>query len=360
MNRTAILACASLATMLGATVQSQSPTTMNKGLTEVAGLRVGHYTMEGRPTGCTVVLVDGDGAVGGVSQRGGAPGTRETDLLNPLNTVDRVNAIVLSGGSAFGLDTAQGVMKDLEERKVGVQDGLGRHPDRPRRGSVRPRFRRRSEDSSQCGLRVPRRISSRQRRRAGGQRRRRRRSHRRKDGRERRTAFADEGRARLGRDRAAERPRRRRPGRGEFSGRCDRSPVGTGRCRRAESRRHARGPPQADCRRRARAPARPAANTTVGLVATNARLTKEQASRVALMADDGLARAINPSHTLGDGDTIFALATGRWDGEINVSLIGALAAEAMSESIVRAVAKAESLGGLRSARELGTVPARLR
>ena len=106
--------------------------------------------------------------------------------------------------------------------------------------------------------------------------------------------------------------------------------------------------------------ARPAANTTVGLVATNARLTKEQASRVALMADDGLARAISPSHTLGDGDTVFALATGRWDGEINLSLIGALAAEVMSESIVRAVAKAESLGGLPSARELGTVPARLR
>jgi Na+/proline symporter len=91
-------------------------------------------------------------------------------------------------------------------------------------------------------------------------------------------------------------------------------------------------------------------------VATNARLTKEQASRVALMADDGLARAINPSHTLGDGDTVFALATGRWEGQADLSLIGALAAEAMAEAIVRAVSKAESLGGLPSARELDTVP----
>ncbi len=78
------------------------------------------------------------------------------------------------------------------------------------------------------------------------------------------------------------------------------------------------------------------------------------------MADDGLARAINPSHTVGDGDTVFALATGRWAGDVNVSLLGALAAEAMSEAIVRAVAKADSLAGVSSARELGTVPARLR
>ena len=95
-------------------------------------------------------------------------------------------------------------------------------------------------------------------------------------------------------------------------------------------------------------------------MATNATLTKEQANRVALMADDGLARAINPSHTAGDGDTVFALATGRWSGEANVSLIGALAAEMLSEAIVRAAAKAESLGGAPAARETGSVPARLR
>jgi L-aminopeptidase/D-esterase-like protein len=83
-------------------------------------------------------------------------------------------------------------------------------------------------------------------------------------------------------------------------------------------------------------------------------------NRVAVMADDGFARAINPSHTSGDGDTIFALATGRWNGEANSSMVGALAAEAMAEAIVRAVVAAESLGGVPSARELGTVPARFK
>jgi L-aminopeptidase/D-esterase-like protein len=99
-------------------------------------------------------------------------------------------------------------------------------------------------------------------------------------------------------------------------------------------------------------------NTTIGVVATNAKLTKAQASRVALMADDGFARAINPSHTMGDGDTVFSLATGTWDGDANVTVIGALAAEAMAEAIVRAAVFAQSLAGVPSARELGTIPPR--
>ena len=101
-------------------------------------------------------------------------------------------------------------------------------------------------------------------------------------------------------------------------------------------------------------------NTTIGLVATNARLTKTEINRVALMADDGLPRAINPSHTTGDGDTVFSLATGQWEGTANVTMIGALAADAMAEAIVRAVSKAESLPGIPSARELGTIPARIK
>src|SRR5262245_54094014 len=110
-----------LITMAAGVVQafrpaSQSPAN-NSTITAVPGIRVGHYTLGERPTGCTVVLVDGD-AVGGVSQRGGAPGTRETDLLNPLNLVDKVNAVVLSGGSAFGLDAASGAVRLLEERGI--------------------------------------------------------------------------------------------------------------------------------------------------------------------------------------------------------------------------------------------------
>jgi L-aminopeptidase/D-esterase-like protein len=101
-------------------------------------------------------------------------------------------------------------------------------------------------------------------------------------------------------------------------------------------------------------------NTTIAVVATNARLTKTEINRVATMADDGFARAINPSHTMGDGDTVFALATGRWTGQASVSVVGALAADALAEAIVRAVSKAESIEGIPSAKSLGTVPSRIK
>src|SRR3982750_4098823 len=99
----------------------------NTTLTAVQGIKVGHYTLSERPTGCTVVLADGD-VVGGVSQRGGAPGTRETDLLNPLNLVDKVNAIVFSGGSAFGLDAANGAVRWLEEHNIGWDVRIAKVP----------------------------------------------------------------------------------------------------------------------------------------------------------------------------------------------------------------------------------------
>src|SRR5687767_9066772 len=114
--------------LLSAAATAQAPAaraTHEKGLTAVRGIKVGHHTLAERPTGCTVILADGEGAVGGVSQRGGAPGTRETDLLDPSNLVERVNAVVLSGGSAFGLDAAQGVVRYLEERNVGFKTSAG-------------------------------------------------------------------------------------------------------------------------------------------------------------------------------------------------------------------------------------------
>jgi len=114
---------AAVIALAAAGVAQSPPPVRSKGLTEVEGLKVGHYTLTERPTGCTVVLIDGEGAPGGVSQRGGAPGTRETDLLGPLNLVDKVNAIVLAGGSAYGLDAAQGVVRYLEERKIGWNVG---------------------------------------------------------------------------------------------------------------------------------------------------------------------------------------------------------------------------------------------
>src|SRR4051812_34930641 len=107
--------------------QAPAPSRATSGLTAVDGIRVGHYTLAERPTGCTVILVDGD-AVGGVSQRGGAPGTRETDLLNPLNMVDKVNAVVLAGGSAFGLEAATGTVRWLEEHNIGWPAGPAKVP----------------------------------------------------------------------------------------------------------------------------------------------------------------------------------------------------------------------------------------
>jgi len=107
------------ATQAPATAPAALKPTGGRGLTEVHGIKVGQITLSERPTGCTVILVDGEGVPGGVSQRGGAPGTRETDLLDPLNMVDRVNAVVLSGGSAYGLEAATGTMRWLEEHKMG-------------------------------------------------------------------------------------------------------------------------------------------------------------------------------------------------------------------------------------------------
>ena len=113
---------------LAALIQAQAKTPVNTTLTAVAGIKVGHHTLTERPTGCTVILVEGDGAAGGVSQRGGAPGTRETDLLDPSNLVDKVNAVVLAGGSAFGLDAATGTVKWLEEHGIGWPTGVARVP----------------------------------------------------------------------------------------------------------------------------------------------------------------------------------------------------------------------------------------
>src|SRR4051794_998416 len=112
---------APLALLLGGAVlgaQREATSSPNSTLTAVDGIKVGHFTLAERPTGCTAIIVDGD-AVGGVSQRGGAPGTRETDLLNPLNMVDKVNAVVLAGGSAFGLEAATGTVRWLEEHNIG-------------------------------------------------------------------------------------------------------------------------------------------------------------------------------------------------------------------------------------------------
>lgn len=350
--------------LFGAGAGAQQPS--RKGLTDVPGVRVGHHTLAERPTGCTVVLLDTAGAVAGVSQRGAAPGTRETDLLDPLNMVERVNAIVLTGGSAFGLDAAQGTVRWLEERNVGFRTGAGVVPIVPaavifdlpfgNNPKIRP--------TADCGYRAAGAATS---------------------------GAVAEGNVGAGAGATVgklfaffEDPRRStrtwmpmKAGVGSASITLPNglvvaalvvvNAVGdvidptTGRV--VAGMRNADGT-LADARALLRTGAilssRAGENTTIGVVATNARLTKTQVSRVALMADDGLARAIAPSHTEGDGDTMFALATGEWTGTASVTLIGALAADVVAEAIVRAAARADSLGGLVSARQTGTIPARYR
>lgn len=335
-----------------------SPAEHGRGLTEVDGLRVGHHTLDARPTGCTVILVEGEGAPGGVSQRGGAPGTAEVDLLNPLNLVDKVNAVVLTGGSAFGLDARHGVVRYLEERQVGWRVSTGVVPIVPAavlidlhvggRPDVRP--------TAECGYLAASAASS--------------------------DAVA-EGNVGAGAGATVGKLGGGRSMKGGLGSAAIVLPDGLvvaaivavnavgdvidpTTAQVVAGARTSDGKSLLDLRKALRAGMPPGGgpvpgeNTTIGLVATNARLTKVEVGRIAMMADDGLARAINPSHTTVDGDTVFALATGRWAGEANLNQIGALAAEAMAEAIVRAVAKADGLPGIPSARDLGTVPARMR
>jgi len=362
----AAAAIAALALPLTAGAQRTPAMRSNLTLTAVDGIRVGHFTLSERPTGCTVIVADGEGAVAGVSQRGGAPGTRETNLLDPDNLVERVNAIVLTGGSAYGLDTATGVMKYLEEKKMGFNVGVGVVPivpaavlfDLPFGGapSIRP--------TADCGYRAASSATS----------------DPVAEGNVGAGAGATVGKMggfaeQSGSARTPRMPMKAGVGSAAFrlpnglvvaaivavnavgdiidpeSGKVvagARNPDGT----LADVRRLLRGSPVG-------AP-RPGENTTIGVVATNARLTKSQASRMALMADDGIARAINPSHTMGDGDTIFSMATGRWDGNADVSLVGALAADVLAEAVVRAAVMAPPSNGLPSARSIGSVPARFK
>jgi L-aminopeptidase/D-esterase-like protein len=349
---------------LGAAIAAQSSVdlkpTGGRGLTEVQGIKVGSFTYSERPTGCTVILVDGEGVPGGVSQRGAAPATAETELLHPLNLVDKVNAVVLSGGSAFGLETRNGVMRYLEEHKIGWKVSTGVVPIVPQASlfdlSVgnRPDLR----PNAECGYKAAEAAS---------------------------TAPVAEGNIGAG---AGGTVGKMGGGRLMMKGGLGSAAValpnglvvaaivatnGAGDVIDPKTGavvagvRTADGKGTADVRKlllsgelvKAAQP-RAGENTTIGLVATNARMTKTEINRVALMADDGFARAINPSHTTGDGDTVFALATGRWDGPANVTVIGALAAEALAEAVVRAVSKADSIPGIPSAKELGTVPARVR
>lgn len=316
------------------------------GLTDVGGILVGHFTDTRRTTGCTVVLAPG-GAVAAVDVRGSAPGTRETDLLNPVNTVQKVHAILLSGGSAFGLDAASGVVRYLEEKGIGFAMGNIRVPIVPAAilfdlhvgdGSIRP--------DREAGYEACRSAGS------GPV----------TEGNVGAGAGATVGKL-LGRGRAM------KGGLGSAAIRVDDLRVAalvavnavgdvvdpsTGRIlagARGEDGKKLEGTAAWLRKQLLRPAGRAGENTTLAVVGTNASFDKTALTKVAQMGHDGLARAINPVHTPFDGDTVFALSTGELDG-MNLAQVGALAAEAVAEAVVRAVLSARSIPGYPSHSDL--------
>jgi L-aminopeptidase/D-esterase-like protein len=304
---------------------------LTNAITDVRGIEVGHAQDEAALTGCTVVMFR-PGAVAGVDVRGGAPGTRETDLLNPVNLVDKVHAIVLAGGSAYGLDAATGVMRYLEENGIGFETGAAKVPIVPSailydlglgRAEVRP--------DAAMGYRAAASASS--DRPAEG------------------NVGAGMG-ASVGKMQGMEHAMK--SGMGTWSTEINGLIIGAlvavnaiGDVIDPQNGRMIAGLRSGstlDWMKNAQMNAVVPSNTVIGVVATNATLTKAGATKMAQMAQDGLARAIRPAHTMFDGDTIFALATGEMQAD--VSMVGAFAAEVMAEAIVRAVKMATSAGGL--------------
>ena len=346
-----ILAATALAVWLAVAFHAQAKQgapmkSASKGLTDVPGIKVGHFTLSARPTGCTVVLAEA-GAVAGVDVRGAAPATRETDVLNPVNVVQIAHAIVLSGGSAFGLDSASGVMRYLEERKVGFEFGGAYVPIVPSAalfdlgvgdGRIRP--------TADCGYQAARTASG---------------------------EAVPEGNVGAGAGATV--------GKAAGMGRAMKGGIGTASVTMPDGLivaalvatngmgdvidpangqviagvRTSDGKAFADARRLLRSGAikfRTGENTTLGVITTNAVLTKTEATRVAQMAHDGYARAIVPAHTPVDGDTIFTLATGAKTGPADAGLVGVLAADVMAEAIVRSVRQATGIPGYPAARDL--------
>ena len=305
-------------------------------ITRVHGIRVGQAENESARTGVTVVLCRKDGAVGGCSVRGAAPGTRETDLLRPGNLVERVHAVVLAGGSAYGLAAADGVMRYLEQTGVGLEMGEQRVPIVPAAvlydlgvgdGAVRPdaamgrtacmsaqKQMQQGRHGAGCGATVGKLVPGATPQSSGiGSA----------------SITLQEG-VTVGAVVAVNAVGDVfDPVSGELIG-CAHMPDGTAIPAEGLLWGHAPAPQQI------RIPA-PGSNTTIGVVAVDCRLTKAEANRLADVAHDGLARTIRPVHTQMDGDTIFALATGQVDREVNFVKLCAAAAEVTARAIANAI-----------------------
>ncbi len=318
------------------------------GITDVAGIAVGHYTDAANGTGCTAVLCEA-GAVGGVDVRGSSPGTRETDLLRPTNRITHVHGVLLSGGSAFGLDAASGVVRYLEERGAGYKTSAGVVPIVPAAiifdlGVVAASVRPGPVDGYAAALAAS----------AGAV----------AEGSVGAGTGATVGKL-LGAERAV------KGGLGTWA-----LDLGGGLAVGALMVVNAVGgvhdPDTGELVAGARNPdggmsgwlelldtpsssagALPAGeSTTIGVVATNAALTKEQANKLAAVAHDGIALAVRPAHTMSDGDTLFALATGAHEGHADFDRICAAATMVVGRAIVRGVRQASGLGGFPSVSEL--------
>lgn len=323
---------------------------LRNAITDVPGILVGHAQNEQALTGCTVVLCE-KGAVGGVDQRGGAPGTREVDALHPMHLVTKVHGIVLSGGSAFGLEAATGVMRYLDEKGVGFDTHIYKVPIVPSAilfdlGIGDPKVR----PDAAMGYQACQNASA---------------------------EPPAEGNVGAGTGATV----------GKILGiaQCMKSGIGTASMEIGSAVvvgaivavnafgdviDPANGQIIAGARSKDVGPLHIGApgyfadtlhvmrtligrttlvygsrgNTVIGVIATNAELSKEDANKVAQMAHDGLARTIRPAHTMLDGDTIFAIATG--DHAADVTIVGAYAAEVFAQAILRAVRAAKSVEGL--------------
>ncbi len=319
---------------------------MSGSITDVPGIEVGHAHDPAGGTGCTVVLCRG-GAVPGVDTRGGAPATRETDCLRPENMLPVMHAVFLTGGSAYGLDCAGGIMRCLEEQGVGFQTGVAVVPIVAGAALNDLAFGNpRARPDAAMGYAACRSAS------AGETR----------QGNVGAGMGASIGRL-AGNARGA-----MKGGLGTASQRCGELVVGAivavncnGDVLDPETGQTLAGTLTPDGKRIAGARnllLNPAGqfrdgfpvNTTIGAVATNAALSKATATRVAMMAHDGYAHAIHPTHTLGDGDVIFCLGAGTLEADIN--RVGALACWTMARAVADAVLAAEALHGVPCAREL--------
>jgi len=318
---------------------------MSGQIIDVPGIKVGNRQDMDALTGCTVILTEG-GATAGVDVRGSAPGTRETDLLNPVNFVEKVHAIVLSGGSAFGLDAATGVMQFLEEKNIGYDTGVAKVPIVPSailfdlavgNPKVRP--------DKKMGYETAKIASN--------------------------DPFQN-GNSGAGCGATV----------GKFAGfdTCMKGGLGTASIRLNEEivigaivavnalgeirdpstgkliagayqREHNRVVEFMDFLQQNKEMMITAGtNTTIGVIAVNVALTKAEATKLSQMAQDAYARTIYPAHTMHDGDTIFTLATG--NKKVSIDLLGPMAAKVMENAILNAIYSAESIAGIPSHHEI--------